>query len=62
MIGRDLIKAILDKGMVNEEIRIGVVKEDGVNIDLETSIPIVDIDMAEMDSGETEFLIIPEFV
>jgi len=57
MQGKDLIKAILDNGMVDEEIKIVGLLEDSTNkpnpsVDMTFSTNIVEVCLLEMEDGE----------
>ena len=53
MLGRELIKIILDKGMVDEEIKVVGLNDGGINLDTVVNACISEVDNIEMDDGDT---------
>jgi len=58
MTGKDVIKAILDQGLVDEEIKVVGVVDDGLTVDDTSSVAIEEITSIEMADGETQAAIV----
>jgi len=51
MQGKEIIKAILDQGLVDEELKVLGVKDDSVTVDDTISYSINEITTIEMEDG-----------
>lgn len=60
MTGNDLIKAILDNGQGEEEIRVVGLNEEGNNIDDTSSAAISEVTAVDMEDGQTVSCIVIE--